>query len=300
MIELPGNKYVVTGGTGFIGSHIVEALLEQGKEVICIDNDLSPKKNIMPGARTERIDVSYNPMVKLFKGSDVIFHNAASKCTVCRDNPFKDLTVNAWGAFKVFRAAEKVGAKVVHASTGSVYGECYKQVETNQFAPVSYYGVSKLAGEQYLRSFPRLRWTTLRYFHVFGPRQDNSDNGGVIPIFITRMLKGKPIIVYGDGEQIRSFTYVKDVVRANLLAATNENMNGEAYNVASGIKVSLNTLIEILSSIINVTPQVEYKLERPGDIKYFDVDNVKISRIMPEKWTDFKTALRETVEYYAR
>ena len=299
MTHLSGDKYVVSGGCGFVGSHIVEALLEQNKEVICIDNDLSPKKNIIPGARTERIDVSYNPMVKLFKGADVIFHNAASKCTVCRDNPYKDLVTNAWGSFKVFRAAEKVGAKVVHASTGSVYGECYKQVETNQYAPVSYYGVSKMAGEQYLRTFPFLKWTVLRYFHVFGPRQDSSDNGGVIPIFITRMLKGKPIIVYGDGEQTRSFTYIADIVKANLIAATTEDMNGEAYNVASGIRVSLNTLIEILSSIINVTPKVEYRPERPGDIKYFDVDNVKISKLMPDKWTDFKSALRETIEYYA-
>jgi len=295
---IKGNKFVVTGGAGFIGSHICEELVKQGKEVVCLDNDI--KKNVIKGVTLKRCDTSYNPMTKTFKGSDVIFHNAASKFTVCMNNPYRDLVVNAYGSFKVFRAAEKVGAKVVHASTGSVYGDCDRQTEDNTYAPKSYYGVSKLAGEQYLRCFPGLKWVGLRYFHVYGPRQDDApDRGGVIPVFIRHLLRGEPITVYGDGEQVRSFTYVKDVVRVNLVAAALDGMNGQYYNVASGIKVSLNTLIDVLASILGVTQKVEYKPERPGDIKSFDVDNTKITKLMVEPWTNFRDGLKETVEYYA-
>ena len=295
MIELTGKKYVVTGGAGFVGGHICEELVKQGKEVICIDNDVSKKP--VEGVTFKRCDVSYNPLAKVFKGADVVFHNAASKCTVCLDNPLKDLMINAWGTFRVAQAAEKVGAKLVHASTGSVYGNCMRQSEEIQYAPRSFYGVSKLAGEQYLRCFPGLRWVGLRYFHVYGPRQDSSDRGGVIPIFIRRMLAGKTIIIYGDGEQTRSFTYVKDVVRANLIAADSSEMEGGYYNVASGLKISLNALINALATILHVKPKVEYQPARRGDIKYFDVDNTKITKLMAEPWT---TGLRKTVEYYAK
>lgn len=293
MIKIQGKKFVVTGAAGFIGSHIAEELVKQGKEVLKIDN-----RPVDPSIT--RCDVSYNPMLKRFTGADVVFHNAASKCTVCRLNPYKDLVTNAYGSYRVFHTAAKVGAKVVHASTGSVYGESGYQREDNQYAPRSFYGVSKLAAEQYLRCFDGLRWVALRYFHVYGPRQDATDTGGVVPIFITKMLKGEPLTVYGDGEQTRSFTYVRDVVKANFIAANSDMMEGEFYNVASGVRVSLNTLIGMIAEILDVYPHVNYEEERPGDIREFDVDNQKIASEGMDEWTNLQRGLEETAAWYKK
>ncbi|MCP4668844.1 MAG: NAD-dependent epimerase/dehydratase family protein [Deltaproteobacteria bacterium] len=298
MIKVQGNKFLVTGGAGFIGSHIIEELIRQGKEVVCID-DLSNGKveNVSVPVRT--IELAMCPVTdlcRLLEGVDVIFHNAASKCTVCRLDPLVDLMTNAWGSFNVFMAASNFpNIKVVHASTGSVYGECGTQHEGQQYAPRSFYGVSKLAGEQYLRCFPGLKWAALRYFHVYGPRQDSSDKGGVIPIFINKMLQNKPVTVYGDGEQTRSFTYVKDVVNANFLAAN--SIEESFYNVASGVKITLNSLIDVLQSILDVDAMVHYQPEREGDIKNFNVDNGKITALGLE-FTDFAEGIRETIKYY--
>ncbi len=291
MIKIKGNKFVVTGAVGFIGGHVCEELVKQGKEVVWIDN--RPLK-----AEITRCDVTYNPLGKHFKGADVVFNNMARKCTICRDDPLKDLMTNAYGSFRVFQAAQEVGAKVIHASTGSIYGECGIQREDNQYAPRSFYGVSKLAGEQYLRCFEGLRWVGLRYFHVIGEGQDASDRGGVVPIFISKMLKGEPVTVYGDGEQTRCFTYVKDIVKANFIAANSEMMEGEYYMVASGVQVSLNVLIEMLSEIMNMKPEIRYEPERPGDIYHFDVDNGKIAAEGMDEWAGFEDGLRETVKYY--
>jgi UDP-glucose 4-epimerase len=295
LIEVKGDKFIVTGGAGFIGSHICEELDNQGKELICLDSE---EGDDFP---TEVIDLSKHcktKLDKLFKGVDVVFHNAASKCTVCREDPLKDLMTNAWGSFQIFQAAAEHGAKVVHASTGSVYGECDKQEENIQYAPKSYYGVSKLAGEQYLRCFPGLRWVGLRYFHVYGPRQNSSDKGGVIPIFITKMLNNSPITVYGDGEQTRSFTYVKDVVSANFVAANRERMEGRFFNVASGAKVTLNWLIDYLREKTGSTSEVAYEDEREGDIKDFTVSNRRI-REQGVEFSPLGEGIKETIRYYA-
>ena len=301
-------RVVVTGGAGFIGSHIAEELINLGHDVVCVDNMASgTAKNIPNGVMIKHLDIAKGhdgDMWNAFSKAKVIFHNAASKCTVCREDPKRDLLVNAWGSWRVFNIANQIGAKVIHASTGSVYGKCYTQTEEGQYAPRSFYGVSKLAGEQYLRSFPLLRWVVLRYFHVFGERQNSSDLGGVIPIFITRLLDGKPLVVYGDGEQTRSFTYVKDVVRANMVAAEAPDMESRAYNVASGLKVSLNTLIDALVSLLNVKkPKIEYLPPRIGDIKNFNVDNVRMTAMLDRvyglpSWTHFGTALTQTIDWY--
>ena len=307
MINVHGEKFLVTGGAGFIGSHICEELVNQGKQVVCVD-DFSNGciENLDPWWDTKlcslfNSDLSVEldcDMEEIFDGVDVVFHEACSKCTVCREDPQKDLMVNAWGSFRVFDYASRVGAKVVHASTGSVYGDCVSQHESAPYAPKSFYGVSKLAGEQYLRAWSEysgLKWVGLRYFHVYGPRQDNSDKGGVIPIFITRMVNGEPITIFGDGEQTRSFTYVKDVVNANFLAANSAGMEGEYYNVASGMSVSLNELVGVLKGITGMDCSVVYEPERQGDIKFFDVWNNKIGI---GKWTQLREGLEKTIGYY--
>jgi nucleoside-diphosphate-sugar epimerase len=219
-------------------------------------------------------------LLELLKGVDVVFHQACSKNTICLKDPLRDMAVNAEGTLNMLLAAKEAGVKkFVHASTGSVYGEpaVFPSDEQHALDPVSYYGVSKLAGDRYARLFSSLHGmsvTILRYYHVFGPRQDNSDVGGVVSIFGRRCLEGKPIIIYGDGTQIRSFTYVQDVVRINKLAAVTEGISGQAYNCASGIKVTIRELAEAIRSYLGAeaTPIVheDWKM---GDIKYFQVDN---------------------------
>jgi len=321
MIPVEGNNFVVTGGSGFIGSHICEELIKQKKNVVCVDNMSNPIRfNIFNMTKQGghfvflNRDVSKKFRIGITKKTDVVLHEACSKNTVCFEDPFKDLITNAYGSFKVFEAAQAVGAKVVHASTGSVYGDQSDFYFINTpmgppelkesrtvFAPKSFYGVSKLAAEQYLRAFHEyygLRFVALRYFHVYGPRQNSGPNGGVVAIFIKKILRGDPITIYGDGEQTRSFTYVKDVVRANFLAANSETMESSYFNVASGIRVTLNTLVELLETIIGKTATIIYKPARKGDIHDFYVDNTKIGNAGMREWTQFKDGLTETVEFY--
>lgn len=310
MINVRGEKFLVTGGAGFIGSHICEELVKQGKQVVVID-DLSNGclDNLTDWWNPKLCTMICDDITTLdeetweyaFDGVDVVFHEACSKCTVCREDPERDLLVNALGSFRVFDHAAKAGAKVVHASTGSVYGDCDRQTEAARYAPRSFYGVSKLAGEQYLRAFHEyfdLDWVALRYFHVYGTRQDNSDKGGVIPIFITSLLTGDPITIFGDGEQTRSFTYVKDVVKANFMAANSPGMSGLHLNVASGIKVTLNTLVDVLKSCMAKTCPVIYEDERQGDIKNFDVDNNRLMAFGFDRWTQLRDGLEKTIGYY--
>ena len=304
---------LVTGGAGFIGSHICEELVAQSKRVVCLDNQVAgSKENIahllpLENFQFVRADVSeFEQMAPHFEGIDVVFHNAASKNTVCMDDPELDLRVNGWGAWCVAEASRRAGVqKVVHASTGSVYGELVEspQDETHPLAPRSFYGTSKLAGESYFRAFAAyhsdFRYSVIRYFHVYGPRQESGDWGGVIPIFIRRAFRGEPLVIYGDGSQVRSFTYVRDDVEANIVLANNGEADNEAYNAASGIQV---TVLELAHMILHLMgrPELEIRFEswRPGDIRFFDVDNIKIRKLGVEFPTTFEGGLQTTVDWY--
>jgi UDP-glucose 4-epimerase len=309
VIELKGNKFLVTGGAGFIGSHLVEEILNQGKKVVCIDNFVSGKyENIEPFKGNRDFELvtadicDFSSIDKHFEGVDVVFHEAASKCTVCRVNPMLDLQVNAMGAWNVFEASRIHGVKkVVHASTGSVYGEATApQDERHPYRPVSFYGVSKLAGERYLEPFHKyfgLRYSIIRYFHVFGSRQDGSENGGVIPIFINKALLNEPIMIFGDGKQVRHFTYVKDDIDANFALANTSKTDGEAYNVANTYKT---TILELASKIIELTSsksRIVFRPVRKGDIKYFDVKTDKV-KSLGVSFTDFDAGLHATIQWY--
>lgn len=309
MISIKGDKFLVTGGAGFIGSHIIEELLNQGKEVICLDNFVTGKeKNIFDFRKDRNFKLVTADITKFseirphFNGVDVVFHNAASKCTVCRDNPMLDLQVNAMGAWNVFEASRISGVeKVIHASTGSVYGEAVQvQDELHPYKPVSFYGVSKLAGERYLETFHQyygLRGSIIRYFHVFGPRQDNSDAGGVIPIFIRKALGNEPIIIFGNGKQVRHFTYVKDDVDANFILANTTKTDGEAYNVANEVKITILDLAEWIIRLTKSKSKIIHKPFRKGDIRWFDVRSDKIKKF-GMGYTDFDAALHLTIEWY--
>jgi nucleoside-diphosphate-sugar epimerase len=305
------SKALVTGGAGFIGSHIVEELLHEGLEVISIDNYFAGKKeNLQQFHDYDNFhevvcDVTdYDELKKHFDGVDIVFHEAASKKTICLKDPRKDLLINGTGTFNILELSKNFGVKkVVHASTGSVYGEAkyFPQDENHPLNPTSYYGVSKLAGEKYARAFCDLYGldcTILRYFHVYGPRQEYSDVGGVVPIFGRRIVHNEPPIIFGDGTQQRSFTYVKDLVNINLLVAMAEGTMGEAYNCASGINVTVGELAEKVKEFFGKSDlPTEYGDWTIGDIKTFDVSNEKIKKLgFQFKWT-FDNGLKETLNW---
>ncbi|MBN1597320.1 MAG: SDR family NAD(P)-dependent oxidoreductase [Bacteroidales bacterium] len=308
----PFKKVLVTGGAGFIGSHLVEELVISGVETISIDNYFAGKHENLSHLKTyanfteETCDVlDFDKLDALFKGVDVVFHNAASKKTICLNNPRLDLEINAKGTFNLLELALKHKVKkFVHASTGSVYGEAqyFPQDEGHPLIPTSYYGVSKLAGEKYVKVFNHLYGldtTVLRYFHVYGPRQESSDVGGVVSIFTRKMLEGKPITIYGDGTQERSFTYVKDVVKSNLKASMVPATKGETYNCASGIKVTINQLADYLARALHIeSPEIVHEDWMPGDIRIFNIDNTKIIKDLKIDFlTDFKEGLKATTEW---
>jgi UDP-glucose 4-epimerase len=316
--SLQGNAFIykkalVTGGAGFIGSHIIEELLKLGVEVVSIDNYFAGKHENLADLESQDLlheiecDVTdYDTLKQYFEGVEIVFHEAASKKTICLNDPRRDLDINAKGTFNILELARDFGVKkVVHASTGSVYGEAIymPQDEAHPLAPASYYGVSKLAGEKYVQAFSHLYdmdTTVLRYFHVYGPRQESSDVGGVVPIFIRRLFSTQPPIIFGDGTQQRSFTYVKDVVRANLLVSVHPDARGEVYNCASGIKITIGELAQKLIRLFGYEGQIEplYDDWMPGDIKVFDISNQKLCQLGFEFETDWDTGLHETLEWY--
>ena len=301
-------KAIVTGGAGFIGSNLVEALLKEGVHVISVDNYQSGKEENLaefeenPLLTIVNADVTdYEAMKNLFVDVDVVFHNAASKKTICLNDPRRDLEINAKGTFNLLELSRDTGVKkFVHASTGSVYGEAVKfpQTEDHPLVPSSYYGVSKLAGEKYVKVFNKLYGldtTVLRYFHVYGPKQDYSDAGGVISIFTNKILRGEPITIFGDGKQQRSFTYVGDVVAANLFVAENSAASGEVYNCASGINVTVNEMAETLMDKIGKVVNIKQGEPLVGDIWVFDISNKKLQDLGFSFKTSFSEGIDKTI-----
>jgi nucleoside-diphosphate-sugar epimerase len=255
------------------------------------------------GFREVQCDITdLDNLKNYFEGVDIVFHQAVSKMTLCLKDPRRDLEVNAKGTFNLLELARDYGVKkFVHASTGSVYGEAeyYPTDEKHPLNPTSYYGVSKLAAEKYVRAFThlyRLDTTVLRYYHVYGPRQENSDVGGVVSIFARRALEGKPLIIFGDGSQLRSFTYVKDIVKINKLVACHPGTRGQAYNCASGIKVTIKELAEKILTFLKKTDiEIQYQEWKLGDIKIFDVSNARLRALNMVWSTSFDEGLRETL-----
>ncbi len=303
-------KAMVTGGAGFIGSHLVDALLRLQIDVISIDNYSAGKRenlaHLKSNKRFQEIDcdvTDYDELKKHMKGVNIIFHNAASKKNICLKDPSRDLEVNAGGTLNILLLAKEFKIqKIVHASTGSVYGkgEQFPMTEEHPLNPVSYYGVSKLAGERYVMAFAKLygmNVTVLRYFHVYGPRQDCGEYGGVISIFTDKILKGEPITIFGDGDQIRSFTYVKDVVDANIFVACNKDTKGQVFNCASGVKITVNEAAEHIEKAVGKQSKRKYENWLSGDVKYFDIDNTKLRYLGFEYETEFENGLKNTISY---
>lgn len=292
-------KVLVTGAAGFIGSNLVRELLYRGHEVIAIDDLSAGHMSNLHGVDCEfhKKDITKaDKWGKLFKGVDVVLHQAAAKKNVCSRDPMRDMDVNGKGALKLLHNCVKYGVKkFVHASTGSVYGEQKTIItEESPLEPVSYYGVSKLAGERYVQMFHNtfgLNTSILRYFHVYGQRQDaHPKYGGVIAIFSERIKKGMPIVIHGTGLQQRIFTYVDDVVRANIMCMHDNRTNGEVYNVCGDYQVILRDVADEIEKYLRKKVYHIRGARLLGDIDKFEVDNSKIKKL-GMYFTPFKEGL---------
>lgn len=309
-ISLKDKKIIITGGAGFIGSHIADMLLSEGVQVVIIDikeeNQLHPITHIKDKIEYHKVSIIEVEKLKdIFKGAYAVLHQAAFP-SVPRsiELPLETQTINSTGTLNVFLAAKDAGVeKVVYASSSSVYGDTptLPKIETMSPDPLSPYAVQKLTNELYGKIFYTLfglKTIGLRYFNVFGPRQDpNSVYAAVIPKFITLMKQGKNPQINGDGNHTRDFTYVKNVAFANILALKTESGFGEAYNIAGGNQISLNELVENINSVLNTSIKPEYLPARKGDIKDSFADIEKAKKVLNFNITvPFEEGLRITIE----
>jgi UDP-glucose 4-epimerase len=308
--DFTGRRFVVTGGEGFIGSHIVNALLEMGGEVVVVD-DLSTGVSRLKRIRNQRLKIHHQDLVafdfeKLGK-TDCIFHQAARALIPSFKDPLTDLRVNVGGTICVLEYARRYDVKVVHASSGSIYGNPVKIPikEDHPLNPISPYGTSKLAAEGYCNFYFRtygVDVVMLRYFNVYGPGQSVSEEMGVIPIFVHRALSNEPITIFGDGHQTRDFLNVRDVVRANILAYLANGTSGEAMNIGGGgHEISILNLARMVMKMCSSNTKINFKDPKPGDIRRLVADNSKARRLIGyEPTVMLEKGLKEYIKYAKR
>jgi UDP-glucose 4-epimerase len=311
-MNLKFKKALVTGGAGFIGSHLVEELLSEGCQVTVIDDlstgCLSNLSHIKDRITFYKADIcDQETLGKASKDCDIIFHLAAVvSVPKTVDKPVDSAMVNEMGTLFVLEAARKNNVKrVVFASSSAVYGDdpVLPKHENMNPRPQSPYAVQKLSGEFYTRLYLDLfglETVSLRYFNVYGPRQDpSSPYSGVISILMTKASSKEHPVIYGDGNQYRDFIFVKDVVRFNLLAADAGKANGKIFNVGTGRFIRINSLWEMISKLAGIDIKPEYEPPRPGDIleSVADIDRAeKFLGFKPDY--SFEKGLKETFEYY--
>jgi nucleoside-diphosphate-sugar epimerase len=304
--------YIVTGGAGFIGSHLAATLVERGDRVRVIDNFITGNPaNISPiASRIEFVNadiVDFSAIRPAFEGADVVFHQAAIPSvprSVAEPRLNHDANIN--GTFNVLMAARDAKVRrVVYAASSSVYGGTTQLPKTEEMppAPLSPYAVAKLVGEYYCQVFARtygMEAVALRYFNVFGPRQDpTSAYSGVISKFITSLLAGERPVIYGDGEQTRDFTYVDHVVDANLRAARVAEANGEIMNIGTGHKLTLNQLLATLQKVIGTNLEPRYEAPRSSEPRDSQADISRARRIIGyQPFVPFEEGLERTVAWY--
>jgi UDP-glucose 4-epimerase len=305
-------SYLVTGGAGFIGSHITERLINEGHHVRVLDDFSSGREanlqSFRSGIELIRGDIRDLKLVReATKSVDVVFHEAALG-SVPRSvaDPITTHEVNITGTLNVFLAARDAGVRrVVYASSSSVYGETPELPKREEMVPqpLSPYALSKVAGEHYASVFKHVygfEIVSLRYFNIFGPRQDpESQYAAVIPRFITALLEGKSAVVYGDGHQSRDFTYVENVVNANLLAAQAEGVAGRAFNVACGGRYSLLDLLAKVKLMLGTDLDPIHEAERAGDVRDSQASIEAAENALGYKVSvGFEEGLRRTVDWY--
>jgi nucleoside-diphosphate-sugar epimerase len=272
-------KVLVTGGAGFIGSNVVSALLERGDEVRVLDNFSTGRRDNLEGLDVEVVEGelrSYERVHAAVRGVELVFHlGALGSVPRSVQDPLTSSAVNVEGTLNVLLAARDENVRrVVFSSSSSVYGSSGKLPRTEEMAPdpISPYGVAKLAAERYCISFSRVydqfETVVLRYFNVFGPRQSPfSQYAAVVPLFVTHIARGEPIVVYGDGEQSRDFTYVANVVDATLLAGDAPGASGRIFNIAAGHPATVNDLAAAVGRILDKPVARKTAPPRPGDVR---------------------------------
>jgi UDP-glucose 4-epimerase len=309
-------RVLVTGGAGFIGSHVVDAHLERGDHVWVVDDLSSGRRtNVDPDAEFLEMGIEDPALRDLFRevGFDLVsLHAAQIDVRTSVADPARDANINILGLLNVLECARETGTgRIVYVSSGGVvYGEP-EEIPTPEDAPklpLSPYGVTKLAGEYYLnyyRAIHGLEYAALRYSNVFGPRQDPHGEAGVVAIFCERLQSGEELTIFGDGEQTRDYVYVKDVASANLLASEMvlkpaASIDAVAFNVGTGVATSVNRLADVLEGIAEDHPGRVYREARAGELRHSTLD---VSRFAERGWAAryaLKDGLRETFHFIAQ
>jgi len=310
------SKVLVTGGAGFIGSHLTEALLQEGHRVRVLDDFSTGKRENLifnkeyPSLEIIEGDIRHLAICqKAMKDIEYVFHQAALP-SVQRsvEDPLGSNAVNGGGTLNIlFAAREETVKRVIYASSSSIYGDTPTLPKHEEMLshPLSPYALQKYIGEQYCRLFYQLyglETVSLRYFNIFGPKQDpNSIYSAVIPKFIDALLQGSPPIIFGDGEQSRDFTYIGNVVQANLLAMSAEHLHGEAINIACAERTSLNQLVNVLRKILGSKLSPVYEEPRKGDVRHSLADIRKGKELLNyEPKVGVELGLKKTVEFFQK
>ena len=305
-------KFLVTGGAGFIGSNICKRLVSQDCFVRVVDNLLTGKKSNLAGVIDKiefiQADMGDSEVAQsAMKDIDVVLHEGAlPSVPVSIDNPAATHRHCVDATFTLLLAARDAGVKrFVYAASSSAYGDAptSPKVETMPASPLSPYAVAKLVGEYYCSVFCKifgLETVSLRYFNVFGPFQDPaSQYAAAIPAFVTAILKDQPPTIYGDGEQSRDFTYIDNVVDANLLAARAKRTHGEVVNIACGQAVTVNEIIDMINNLLGKSVKPTYTPSRPGDVKHSLADITAARKLIGfEPAVQFKDGLQKAIDWY--
>ncbi len=302
-------RVLITGGAGFVGSHIADACVDRRYDTYIVDNLMTGRKENIPAQATWiNADIATDQLETIFAKvkPDIVFHHAANaSVSVSVKNPMLDQQVNIQGTIQILEAAVKHNVrKVVYASSAAIYGNpAYLPIdEKHPIAPLSPYGISKYVPELYLhtyRNLHNLNFTALRYANIYGPRQIAEGEGGVVAIFTDHVVKGEPITIQGDGEQTRDFIYVSDIVAVNLAAI--EHGDGESYNIGTGQVTSINDLVKTMQQTSDQPIIVQHTAPREGDIRhsYFNLNAAKTG-LQWEPKVSLSEGLQQTLEYYRK
>jgi UDP-N-acetylglucosamine/UDP-N-acetylgalactosamine 4-epimerase len=303
---------LVTGGAGFIGSHLAEELVRRGFRVRVLDDFSTGKRENIASFR-KKIDLvegdvrDLRTCRKAVEKADYVFHEAAlASVPLSIEDPFLTDDINVGGTLNMLWAAKEAGVKkLIFASSTSVYGDNPELPKREEMSgiPLSPYALSKWIGEKYCQTFGLIYGiptVALRYFNVFGPRQDpQSQYAAAVPIFIMKMLAGERPVIFGNGEQTRDFVFVQDVVAANILAAEAEGVSGEVFNIASAQSLSVSALVRLINDILGAALEPRFKPIRPGDILHSSADIQKaIHRLKYRPGCDFRRGLEMTIAWY--
>ncbi len=301
-------KILVTGGAGFIGSNVVDAYIEKGYEVVVVDDLSSGKKeNLNKKAKFYNLDICDKALEEVFnkEGIDIVNHHAA-QVDVRKSiaDPAFDARINIEGSLNILENSRKYKIKkIIFASSGGViYGECgnLPPNEDSPISPISPYGVSKYAMECYLSTYEKiygLRYTALRYGNVYGPRQDPYGEAGVVAIFSGKMLNNEEVNIFGDGEQVRDYVYVGDVVKANILCL--ENGDNEIFNIGTSRSTSVNQLFSEMKELTQYPKQAVYKPLRAGELMRSSLDVGKAEQKLGWKAkVDIREGLKKTIDFF--